>query len=234
MDNRDLLKKYVNTGRVLPYNQYKKLQQVPQLLKSYQRARTIAVQADSNTELELYELPDEQFAEKIDITFTDKGSTEIPDFVYKTKKLDFLSLGGNNITNVPEIFAETISPTSIDFSGNNLTSLPENFGKLKRLRMLGLTDNQLTTLPESIGNLENIRDLYLRYNNLTSLPESIGKLQNLEYVDLTSNQLTALPKSIKYLKNLSMMYLRDNPMSQEYVDRLRTLLPNCEIIFEYK
>jgi Leucine-rich repeat (LRR) protein len=231
--NKELLNQYVNIGQVLPYSQFIVIKKIPSIFNSYMRARNIAVEND-NDKLEIYELSDEQLADKIDISFANKGLTEIPDFVYKAKKLDFLSLGVNNISSIPEIFAETISPTSIDFSGNNLTSLPENFGNLKRLKTLYLNSNQLTTLPESIGDFENINVLFLSENQLTSLPESIGKLQTLQYLNLMSNQLTALPKSIKYLKNLSMMYLRDNPMSQEYVDRLRTLLPNCEIIFEYK
>lgn len=233
VSNKELLNQYVNIGQVLPYNQFIVIKKIPSIFNSYMRARAIAVE-NNDDKFEIYELPDEELAEKIDISFTDKGLTEIPDFVYKSTKLTYLSLGINRISNIPEIFAENVSPTSLDFSSNNIASLPENFGNLKRLKALWFINNKLTTLPESFGNLENLRDLYLNENEIISLPESIGGLKNLLYLDLSYNNLTTLPKNIRKLQNLEFLYLRGNPMSQEYVDRLRTLLPNCKIIFEYK
>lgn len=235
MDNKDLLKKYVNIGRALPYNQYKKIQQIPSLFKSYQRTREIAIQNDRNTKLEIYELSDEALAAFKDISFMDKDLTEIPTFIYKTKELKFLTLDKNYLSNIPEILIDHLSNTniiSITLNNNYITSLPENIGNLKSLRSLELTTNRLTTLPESIGNLEKLRDLYIANNNLTSLPESIGSLQQLEYLNLAVNNLTTLPESIKYLQNLENLNLKGNPMDPKYISKLENeILPNCDISF---
>jgi Leucine-rich repeat (LRR) protein len=236
VSNKELLNQYVNIGQALPYNQFKVIKQMPSIFNSYMRARNIAVQTDDRNELEIYEMPDEEIAKLIDIHFKAEGLTEIPNFIYKVEKLKFLNLDSNNITDIPEIFVDTLSNINLlSFSNNNIKSLPKNIGNLKSLRALSLDENNITSLPESFGNLENLKDLYLEDNNITSLPESFGKLQNLLYLDLSNNNLTTLPESIKNLKNLENLKLRGNPMSKEYIERLENeILPNCEIIFNYK
>jgi Leucine-rich repeat (LRR) protein len=235
MNNKDLLKKYVNTGRSIPYNQYKKIQQIPSLFKSYQRVREIAIQNDRNAKLEIYELSDEALAAFKDISFDGKDLIEIPTFIYKTKELKYLRLDKNYLSNIPEILIDHLSNTNIigiALNYNYITSLPENIGNLKSLRSLELTANRLTTLPESFGNLESLRELYILNNSLTRLPESIGSLQKLEYLNLATNNLRTLPESIKYLQNLENLNLKGNPMDPDYISKLENeILPNCDINF---
>ncbi|WP_082285824.1 leucine-rich repeat domain-containing protein, partial [Leptospira interrogans] len=66
----------------------------------------------------------------------------------------------------------------------------------------------LTTLPSEIGQLHNLTELYLQYNRIKTLPEEIARLQNLR-------KLT----------------LYENPIPPQELDKIRKLLPNCEIRF---
>ncbi|WP_000541501.1 leucine-rich repeat domain-containing protein, partial [Leptospira interrogans] len=63
------------------------------------------------------------------------------------------------------------------------------------------------------------------------LPKEIGQLQNLQYLDLNDNQLTTLPEEIKQLQNLRELNLGDNSITSKERNRIRKLLPKCEIHF---
>ncbi|EMG19247.1 leucine rich repeat protein [Leptospira interrogans serovar Copenhageni str. LT2050] len=49
---------------------------------------------------------------------------------------------------------------------------------------------------------------------------------------MNNNQLTTLPKEIGQLKNLQELYLNNNQLSIEEKERIRKLLPKCQIYFE--
>ncbi|EMY24782.1 leucine rich repeat protein [Leptospira interrogans serovar Australis str. 200703203] len=49
---------------------------------------------------------------------------------------------------------------------------------------------------------------------------------------LYSNQLATLPKEIEQLKNLKSLNLKNNQLSIEEKERIRKLLPKCQIYFE--
>ena len=66
----------------------------------------------------------------------------------------------------------------------------------------------------------------------TSLPESIGSLTNLQELYLNNNQLTNLPEPFGNLTNLQKLWLSDNKLTKAEKERIKQLLPNCEIKFK--
>ncbi|MGE8712328.1 leucine-rich repeat domain-containing protein, partial [Leptospira interrogans] len=64
-----------------------------------------------------------------------------------------------------------------------------------------------------------------------TLPKEIGQLKNLYNLGLGTNQLTTLPKEIGQLKKLQWLLLSVNPILPQEKERIRKLLPNCEIRF---
>ncbi|EMJ53340.1 leucine rich repeat protein [Leptospira interrogans serovar Valbuzzi str. Duyster] len=57
-------------------------------------------------------------------------------------------------------------------------------------------------------------------------------MKNLQVLNLVDNQLTALPQEIGQLQNLQELNLRNNQFSIEEKERIRKLLPKCQIYFE--
>jgi Leucine-rich repeat (LRR) protein len=113
----------------------------------------------------------------------------------------------------------------------SLRTLPSEIAKLKNLKTLQLTYCNLDSLPIQIGELKNLTTLDLVGNKLQSLPIQIGELKNLTELYLRDNKLQSLPVQIGKLKNLIALYLIFNPIPKEEQEKIRKLLPNCEIKF---
>ncbi|EJP06052.1 leucine-rich repeat domain-containing protein [Leptospira interrogans] len=100
------------------------------------------------------------------------------------------------------------------------------------VRVLILSEQKLTTLPKEIEQLKNLQTLFLSNNQLTILPQEIGKLKNLLWLSLVYNQLTTLPNEIEQLKNLQTLNLWNNQFSSQEKEKIRKLLPKCQIYFK--
>ena len=125
---------------------------------------------------------------------------------------------------------DAFTKTDLNLSHNNISSLPKSIGELQHLVKLDLDYNELEVLPESIVQLQQIEVLWLYHNNLSSIPKSIGQLQNLRSLILKDNIISSIPKSIGQLQNLKKLWIDDNPISENEIDKIKALLPNCKII----
>ncbi|MCY7327691.1 MAG: hypothetical protein LH618_03995, partial [Saprospiraceae bacterium] len=63
------------------------------------------------------------------------------------------------------------------------------------------------------------------------LPAEIVKLTKLTDLHLSSNQLTILPAEIGKLTNLITLHVPFNQIPTEEQEKIKKLLPNCEINF---
>ena len=176
-----------------------------------------------------------------------------PDIIMNLKTLKKLYLNENSIDKLPAQFAEsnknltTLGLSQIEFNSwptpvekmKNLTdlslfdigleTLPDEIGDLKNLITLNLSENELTNLPTRIKELKNLRTLDLSYNKLSNLTGQIGELNNLISLYLEGNQLSKLPREIAKLKKLKTLGLSGNNISQAEIEKVKRLLPYCEI-----
>jgi Leucine-rich repeat (LRR) protein len=166
--------------------------------------------------------------------FANTGSRKIsyiPKEIANLHNLQELDLQDNELTSLPKEIANLHNLQKLNLRSNELTSLPKEIANLHNLQKLNLRSNELTSLPKEIANLHNLQKLSLRSNKLTSLPKEIANLHNLQKLSLRSNKLTSLPKEIANLHNLQYLFLYDNKLTSSEEERVRRLLPNCEINF---
>lgn len=96
---------------------------------------------------------------------------------------------------------------------------------LKRFHQVETEDFSI----EAMIEMTNMTYLDLGNYKLTSLPTSMKKLVNLKQLLLWRNKFEKTPEVIYKLKNLRIIDLGGNPISDEELHKLRTLLPNLEV-----
>ena len=92
--------------------------------------------------------------------------------------------------------------------GNQLTDIPAELGQLSRLQSLALSDNYITRLPRELKQLTHLRSLSLHNNQLQMLPKEIIELTNLSELSLRGNPLVMrfvreMPHNVPTLLELS-------------------------------
>ena len=157
--------------------------------------------------------------------------TTLPDSIVKFTKLQYLTLKSNRLQYLPVEIGKLINLRHLDLTYNKLVNFPIVLGGLVNLQHLNLGNNKLIKIPVEIGKLTNLRYLNLSSNQLVNLPIELGDLVNLQRLDLDNNQLKNLPVELEKLKNLRTIVLWNNQISKEEQEKIRKLLPNCEIEF---
>ena len=153
------------------------------------------------------------------------GLTELPDSLFKLRRLQNLDVEDNQLTALPDSLTELTQLQRLDVSRNQIAVLPDFLGDLTELRELVIAYNPLNRLPESIGKLTRLEKLVARENRLDSLPESLGLLSQLNELLVDQNQLVILPESIGALNRLQKLVIARNQLKQlpESIGRLTAL-----------
>lgn len=77
---------------------------------------------------------------------------------------------------------------TLSLNGNQLQQLPAAVGQLKALRTLSLSGNHLTEFPPGLGTLRQLDLLDLSRNKIQSVPPEVSELQAIE-INLNQNQV---------------------------------------------
>ena len=109
--------------------------------------------------------------------------------------------------------------------------LRKDWRKVLVSEALFLSGERRESLPLGVCNLKVIKRLYLRKTELSTFPIEISNMHSLEYLFLQDNNLTSIPDEIANLKKLDWLYLSRNPIPELEQERIKSLLPNCEIYF---
>lgn len=131
--------------------------------------------------------------------------------------------------------------------GNQLTSIPAEMGQLSRLESLALSDNQITKLPCELKHLTHLKSLSLHNNQLQMLPKGIIELTNLIELSLRGNPLVVrfvreMPHNVPTLLELSGRCIKKCHLHYDasliprslmcYLDRARTCdNPQCAGVY---
>lgn len=142
-----------------------------------------------------------------------------------------IDVASQGLNKLPKKLSRLDKIVSINLLGNQFECFPTVLSKLSTLDEISLSSNRLKYVGPEIGNLKNLRILIMNNNQLTELPKEIGKLTNLLYLEIGNNQLTSLPEEIKYLTSLQVLHIERNKLSDMEKERIKKLLPKCEIHF---
>jgi Leucine-rich repeat (LRR) protein len=106
-------------------------------------------------------------------------------------------------------------------------------GKMTNVVTFKIDHNILDgSLIGEIRQMSKLKQLDVSYNKMTGMPAEIGQLDNLETLNYSYNNISGLPNELANLKsNLKIINLTGNPLSQTQITKLKTSLPNTNVIF---
>lgn len=157
------------------------------------------------------------------------GISEIPDEIGNLSKLRQLNLTVRT-DRLPESFTKLTNLTNLGLYGQ-LNHLPTDFDKLSNLTGIQVSYLGLKEIPEGIGSLKKLTSFSAAANEISRIPESIGDLSSIHTMYLSRNQITQFPESMAKLSGtLKKLYVNGNKYSNDELTKLKTMLPNTEII----
>lgn len=89
---------------------------------------------------------------------------------------------------LPNEIAKLKKLETLSLNGNQLQALPACVGQLKALRTLSLSGNQLREFPNGLGTLRHLDVLDVSKNRIQALPAEVAELQAIE-INLNQNQV---------------------------------------------
>lgn len=160
----------------------------------------------------------------------DNALTEIPSGVLSLSELAGLGLSDNQLRALPEAISDLVHIRTLWLSDNQLVDLPRSMTKLTKLLSLHLINHTWAEPPAIIGELTSLEELWLASPRLERLPAAICKLPRLRRLHLWYSALRELPPEIYSCTQLVELRIRENPLPDGTLDRLKEALPNCAII----
>lgn len=165
-------------------------------------------------------------ARKIDLSNQDLK--EIPEEIFKCKRLRKLNLSGNQISKIPKEIENLKGLSVLDLSNNEIKYFYAPIGKLKNLRILILNNNNIRSIPAQIENLKKLKILGLASNKLKELPIEITKLEQLEEINVSYNCFEKVPMYIEGFSSIKRIWIKNCPGVQEHVFMI-DLMNDCKI-----
>lgn len=172
------------------------------------------------------------FANLYFLEFQQSKIDSVPARIAYLDKLQTLKFGNTSDTvKLPTTLKYLRNLKNVSFTNCVLDSLPSALFQLPGLVNLTLSNTNTYYLNGGIGNLKNLEVLVIENNNLSKIPFDIYKAKKLKAMSFRKNKLTTLPESIAQLENLAVLDIRDNFFTREEIEKLKALLPACDIRF---
>ncbi|MFL0268872.1 leucine-rich repeat domain-containing protein [Candidatus Clostridium radicumherbarum] len=140
--------------------------------------------------------------------------------------LQFLNLDLNGISDISAL-KELTNLQDLYLDSNRISDFSALKG-LINLKYLKLIDNQISDI-SVLKELTNLQELYLSNNEISDISALRG-LTNLHQLELMNNQISDI-NALTGLTNLLDLGLTGNQISAVDQQKLKTALPNCEILF---
>lgn len=156
----------------------------------------------------------------------------IPSQIAYLNKLQSLKFGNTDDTlKLPQTLRFLKNLKDVSIENCVMDSFPKQLFLVPSLYYLNLSNTNTHYLTRHFERLKHLEVLIVENNQLTSIPFDIYKAQKLRIISFRGNKLQRLPDSISQLENLTLLDIRGNNFSAEEVEKLKALLPGCEVKF---
>jgi leucine-rich repeat protein SHOC2 len=160
------------------------------------------------------------------------GIDSIPAHIAYLSKLQSFKFGNTDDTlKLPTTFRFLKNLKDISIENCVMDSFPKEIFKIPNLYFLYLSNTNTSYLTKHFERLGDLEVLVIENNPISQLPFEIYKAQKLRLISLRGNNLSKLPDSISQLTNLSLLDLRGNKFTADEIDKIKLLLPGCEVKF---
>ncbi|MDZ4750507.1 MAG: leucine-rich repeat domain-containing protein [Flavobacteriales bacterium] len=141
-----------------------------------------------------------------------------------------LDLSKQKLKEFPVEIFQLVNLNELKLSRNKIIVIPSEISKLTFLQKLDIQRNALDTIKPEMCELRHLRELNLAENFITGIPDEIENLADLKYFILWQNPIEYYPNSLGMLEKLEVFDLLHNLMTERTQDRLRNILPKCNIV----
>ena len=146
--------------------------------------------------------------------------SEIPKEFGSLKKLEYLYLDNDSITEFPKALFELENIKALQFSMDKIDSIPEGLSKLERLEEILFYCGRLKNLPQDIWKVKSLKKIILdvgsRTFDFTTAFELISKSSSIESIGFRYTILENIP-SLSILQNIKILKV------ETLLDRLEEL-----------
>lgn len=166
------------------------------------------------------------------LEFQHSNIDSIPAQIAYLGKLQNFKFGNTDDTlKFPVTFKFLKKLTDVSLENIIMDSLPKQLFNLPMLNYLNLSNTNTHYLSKHFERIPNLEVLIIENNPLKVIPFDIYKASKLRFISFRGNNIEKIPDSISQLENLTLLDLRGNPVSSDEIEKLKILLPGCEIKF---
>lgn len=146
-----------------------------------------------------------------ELNFSANLISQIPEFISKFERLQFLNLSSNSLKTLPDSLGNLKYLREICLSNNKFEKLPFCLYEMCSLEILLASDNGITSIDiDNLRNLKSLATLDLSNNNINNVPPELGNMAQLKTLLITGNPFRA-PRYAILVKGTDaiLSYLRD-------------------------
>ena len=152
--------------------------------------------------------------------------TELSPGMGKQRHLEMLNLMGNDLLEIPYSLFNCKKMKTLDVSLNKrLSRIPDEIGKMSELEAFGAWECNLQALPNALSNCLQLRSIVADKNQIKDLQLDFSKLSKLEKLSFSENQINHFSNSLFTLPKLRRLNLSWNRISAlpKYIGRMEEL-----------